>query len=59
MEMTVLVDNQDWFWPTIFKEIETNSVQLANLADSLDPNPSQHSSSVKKKIFFFLRLLLL
>ena len=44
--MTVPLENQDWFWPTILKDIEANSFHLAHLAESLEFNQTLPSSSV-------------
>jgi hypothetical protein len=37
MEKTTSIENQDWFWPVIFKEIESNDFPLSSLGiDSID-----------------------
>ena len=42
MEKTTSIENQDWFWPTIFKEIESNDFPLSGLgsSDSIDSTSS-------------------
>lgn len=34
--MTVTIDNQEYFWPSIFKEIESNNFLLINFNESTD-----------------------
>ena len=36
--MTVTIDNQECFWPNIFKEIESFKFPLTSLNESLDLN---------------------
>lgn len=36
MDMTVTIDNQEYFWPSIFKEIESNNFLLTNFNESTD-----------------------
>ena len=36
--MTVTIDNQECFWPNIFKEIESAKFPLASLNENLDSN---------------------
>ena len=47
MEKTASIENQDWFWPIIFKEIESNEISLlASLA-------TEHTDSTSSVIYFF------
>jgi hypothetical protein len=57
MEKTTSIENQDWFWPVIFKEIESNDFPLSSLGiDSIDLTSSVNInfSFLCKHMFFLI-----